>query len=176
MTIILRGVAVTAACGRLVVRDCHDLRISLLTPLNPIISCSSTQISFAPLCSTYPSMQEDHLASGLKLEQAGKWNLPVVLKDESREVKDTEASCSITTIDSFHLIDLPLQGVGRSDCEQAKLAKEFQEEVARKREKGELWISLVSALHPYQRMALQDRVDKKFSVFLASRQSPLNLP
>jgi len=168
--------AVTAACGRLVVRDCHDLRISLLTPLNPIVSCSSTQISFAPLCSTYPSMQEDLLAAGLDLNQAGKWNLPIVLEDESREMKDTVASCSTTTINSFHLIDLPLQGVGRSDGELAKLSKEFQEESERKREKEELWESLVTALHPSQRIALQNRVDQKFSVFLAARQSPLNGP
>jgi len=171
-----RGMAVTAACGRLVVRDCHDLRISLLTPLNPIVSCSSTQISFAPLCSTYPSMQEDLLAAGLDLNQAGKWNLPIVLEDESREMKDTVASCSTTTINSFHLIDLPLQGVGRSDGELAKLSKEFQEESERKREKEELWESLVTALHPSQRIALQNRVDQKFSVFLAARQSPLNGP
>ena len=102
--------AVTAACGRLVVRDCHDLRISLL---NPIVSCSSMQISFAPLRSTYPSMQEDLLTAGLDLNQAGKWNLPIVLKDESREMKESVVSCSTTTIDSFHLIDLPLQGVRR---------------------------------------------------------------
>jgi len=171
-----RGMAVTAACGRLVVRDCHDLRISLLTPLNPIVSCSSTQIIFAPLCSTYSSMQEDLLEAGLDLNQAGKWNLPVVLEDESREMKDSVASCSTTTVDSFHLIDLPLKGVGQSDSEVAKLEKEFQEEIERQREKEVLWKSLVSALHPSQRKTLQIRVDHKFSVFLAARQSPLNGP
>ena len=171
-----RGVAVTAACGRLVVRDCHDLKISLLTPLNPIVSCSSSQLNFSPLCSTYTGMQEDLLAAGLNLSQAGKWNQPIVLGDESREMKDNATSCSITTIDQFHLVDLPLQGVGRSDSELAKLSKEFQEEVGRKREKEELWNSLVSALHPSQRMALQDRVNQKFSVFLASRHCILNSP
>ena len=116
-----RGVAVTAACGRLVVRDCHDLKISLLTPLNPIVSCSSSQLNFSPLCSTYTGMQEDLLAAGLNLSQAGKWNQPIVLGDESREMKDNVTSCSITTIDRFHLVDLPLQGVGQSDSGLAKL-------------------------------------------------------
>ena len=32
-----RGLSVTAACARLVVRDCHDLSISVLTPLNPLV-------------------------------------------------------------------------------------------------------------------------------------------
>ena len=169
-----RGMAVTAACSRLVVRDCHELKISLLTPLNAIVSCNSTQISFAPLCSTYTSVQEDLSAAGLNLSQAGKWNQPLVLGDESSEMKDNVTSCSITTIDQFHLVDLPLQGVGRSDGGLAKLSKEFQEEVGRKREKEELWNSLVSALHPSQRMALQARVNQKFEVFLASRHCPLN--
>ena len=113
-------------------------------------------------------MQEDLLAAGVNLSQAGKWNQPIVLGDESREMKDNATSCSITTIDKFHLVDLPLQGVGQSDSELAKLSKEFQEGVERKREKEELWNSLVSALHPSQRMALQDRVNQKFLVFLAS--------
>ena len=69
-------------------------------------------ISFAPLRSTYPSMQEDLLTAGLDLNQAGKWNLPIVLEDEGREMKESVVSCSNTTIDGFHLIDLPLQGDG----------------------------------------------------------------
>merc|ERR1712192_36875 len=108
-----RGMSVTAACGRLVVRDCHDLKISLLCQLNPLVSCSSTQIIFSPLCSSYKGMQEDLLAAGLNLKEPGKWDLPIVLGDESRVIKDN--SCSIIAIDSFHMVDLPLQGVGRSD-------------------------------------------------------------
>ena len=66
-------------------------------------------------------MQEDLLAAGVNLSQAGKWNQPIVLGDESREMKDNATSCSITTIDKFHLVDLPLQGVGRSDSGPQKV-------------------------------------------------------
>ena len=111
------------------------------------------------------------MAAGVNLSQAGKWNQPIVLGDESREMKDNSTSCSITTIDKFHLVDLPLQGVGRSDSELAKLSKEFQEEVGEKRKKENLWQSLVSALHPSQKMVLQERVNQKFSMFLALRQA-----
>ena len=137
----------------------------LLTPLNPIVSCSSMLISFAPLRSTYPSMQEDLLTAGLDLNQAGKWNLPIVLEDEGREMKESVVSCSNTTIDGFHLIDLPLQGDGLSDSELDKLAKELEEEIESKGEKEELWKSLLCS----HRMALQNRVDQKFSVFFAAR-------
>ena len=111
------------------------------------------------------------MAAGVNLSQAGKWNQPIVLGDESREMKDNATSCSITTIDKFHLVDLPLQGVGRSDGGLAKLSKEFQEEVGEKRKKENLWQSLVSALHPSQKMVLQERVNQKFSMFLALRQA-----
>ena len=171
-----RGMAVTAACGRLVLRDCHDLRISLLTPLHPLVSCSSTRIIFSPLCSSYTGMQEDLSAAGLNLKEPGKWNLPIVLGDESRVIKDSVNFCSSINPKHFHLVDLPLQGVGRSHGELVKLPKEFQEEVEKKGEKEELWKSLVSALHPSQRSALQYRVDQKFSIFLASRHCPLNGP
>ena len=163
----------TAACGRLVVRDCHDLSISLLTPLNPLVSSSSTQISFAPLCSAYSGMHGDLVAAGLNLDEPGKWHLPVVLGEESKI--NNSRSCSTITADRFHMVDLPLEGVGRSDGELAKLSKEFQEEVGRKRSKEELWESLVSALHPVQKKALQDRVNQSFSAFLASRQGPHNV-
>ena len=163
----------TAACGRLVVRDCHDLSISLLTPLNPLVSSSSTQISFAPLCSAYSGMHGDLEAAGLKLDEPGKWHLPVVLGEESKQ--NNTKSCSTITADRFHMVDLPLEGVGRSDGELAKLSKEFQNEVGRKRLKEELWESLVSALHPVQKKALQDRVNQKFSAFLATKQSIHNV-
>ena len=73
----------TAACARLVVRDCHDLSISVLTPLNPLVSASSTQVRFAPLCSTYTGMRQDLLAARLKVNHAGKWNHPFGKSDRS---------------------------------------------------------------------------------------------
>jgi len=56
------------SCGRKF-RNSHPVTLQgcdccLLTPLNPIVSCSSMLISFAPLRSTYPSMQEDLLTAG----------------------------------------------------------------------------------------------------------------
>ena len=160
--------AVTAACGRLMVRDCHDLGISLLTPLNPIVSCSSMLISFAPLRSTYPSMQEDLLTAGLDLNQAGKWNLPIVLEDEGREMKESVVSCSNTTIDGFHLIDLPLQGDGLSDSELDKLAKELEEEIESKGEKEELWKSLLCS--PLTEWLCKTGLIRSFLYFLLQDQ------
>jgi len=172
-----RGLSVTAACARLVVRDCHDLSISVLTPLNPLVSASSTQVRFAPLCSTYTGMRQDLLAARLKVNHAGKWNHPFVLEEESTVNEVNSGPCvNISTPECFHMIDLPLQGVGKSDCSLAKLPDEFQDEAEKKRERVKLWETLEGDLHPSQMVELQKRVNDKFSAFLAQRCQLSNSP
>ena len=167
----------TAACARLVVRDCHDLSISVLTPLNPLVSASSTQVRFAPLCSTYTGMRQDLLAARLKVNHAGKWNHPFVLEEESTVNEVSFGPCvNISTPECFHMIDLPLQGVGKSDCSLAKLPDEFQDEAEKKRERVKLWETLEGDLHPSQMVELQKRVNDKFSAFLAQRCQLSNSP
>ena len=172
-----RGLSVTAACARLVVRDCHDLSISALTPLNPLVSASSTHIRFAPLCSTYTGMRQDLLAARLKVNHAGKWNHPFVLKEESTVNEVSSGPCvNISSPQCFHMIDLPLQGVGKSDCSLAKLPDEFQDEAEKKRERVKLWETLKGDLHPSQLVELQKRVNDKFSAFLAQGCQLSNSP
>jgi len=171
---LTRGLSVTAACARLVVRDCHDLSISVLTPLNPLVSASSTQVRFAPLCSTYIGMRRDLLAARLRVNHAGKWNHPFVLEEESTVNKVD--SVNISTPECFHMIDLPLQGVGKSDCSLAKLPDEFQDEAEKKKERVKLWETLEGDLHPSQMVELQKRVNDKFSAFLAQRCQLSNSP
>ena len=102
-------------------------------------------------------MRQDLLAARLKVNHAGKWNHPFVLEEESTVNEVNFGPCvNISTPECFHMIDLPLQGVGKSDCSLAKLPDEFQDEAEKKRERVKLWETLEGDLHPSQMVELQN--------------------
>ena len=100
-----------------------------------------------------------------------------MLEEESTVNEVNFGPCvNISTPECFHMIDLPLQGVGKSDRSLAKLPDEFQDEAEKKRERVKLWETLEGDLHPSQMVELQKRVNDKFSAFLAQRCQLSNSP